>query len=67
MAVKGSAAVFAENEQDHVLPEGRKWPREAQQRDLQDTDKITYKLRAEKGRESLSSEISGKRTRSRTI
>jgi hypothetical protein len=41
----------------HVHTESRKRPRDAQQRDMRETDKITYTLRAEKGRDRLSSEI----------
>jgi hypothetical protein len=45
-----SAAGFLGNRRDHVHTEGRTRPREHQQRDFQETGKITYILRAKRAR-----------------
>ena len=66
MATKGSAACFAANRLDHLLPEGRRWPPKGQQHVLQQTDLITYFLRTGDGDQRVSSRFCSKQTRSLT-
>ena len=66
MATKGSAAGFAANRPDHLLPDGRRWPSRGQQQALQQTDQITYSLRGGDGHQRVSSRFCSKQTRSLT-
>jgi hypothetical protein len=67
MATKGSAAGFAANRPDHLLPEGRRWPPKGQQQVLQQTDQITYNLKAGDSHQRVSSRFCRKQTRSLTL
>ena len=67
MATKGSAAGFAAKRPDHLLPEGRRWPPKGQQQVLQQTDQITYSLRAGDGHQRVRSRFFSKETRSLTL
>ena len=63
MATKGSAAGFAAKRPDHLLPEGKRWPPKGQQQVLQQSDQITYKLRAGDGHQRVSSRVCSKETK----
>ena len=67
MATKGSAAGFATNRPDHLLPEGRRWPLKGQQQVLQQTDQITHILREGDGHQRVSSRFCSKQTRWLTL
>ena len=66
MATTGSAAGFAANRPDHLLPEGRRWSPKGQRQVLQQTDQITYKLRTGDGHQRVSRRFCSKQTRSLT-
>ena len=66
MVTKESAAGFAANRPDHLLPENRRWPPKSQQQVLQQTDQITYILKAGDGHQRVSSRFCSKQTRSLT-
>ena len=66
MAIKGSAAGFAANRPDHLQSEGRRWPPKGQQQVLQQTDQITYSLRAGDGHQRVNGKFCSKQTKSLT-
>jgi hypothetical protein len=66
MTTKESVTGFAAKRPDHLLSEGRRWPSKGQQQVLQQTDQITYKLRAGDGHQRVSSRFCSKQTRSLT-
>jgi hypothetical protein len=67
MATKVSEAGFSANRPDHLLSEGRRWPPKGQQQVLQQTDQITYNLRAGDGHQRVSSRFCNKQSRSLTL
>jgi hypothetical protein len=67
MATNESTAGFASKKLDHSLPEGRRWSPKDQQQFLQQTDQITYFLRARDGHQSVRSRFFSKQTRSLTL
>ena len=66
MGAKVSAAGFATNRAGCLQAEGTRWAPKSQQQDQQQTDQITYRLRAGGGHKRVSSSICSNQTRSLT-